>query len=258
MLDIGKQARMDRLLHPKTRRTVIIPLDHGIVGTTGGIEDPAATVRKIVDGGADAVLFNAGLAPALRLAYGARVGTIFNLTNYAFDRSTQTLLASVETALRLGADAVSVQVILGADNEIQMLQNTQQAFDGCTRWGIPLLVMMYGNEKWRKDRTPADCARVAARTGVELGADIVKIAYPGSAEALRPAVEACPVPLVIAGGARAESFRDVLQAVAGAVAVGAAGVAIGRNVWQADDPALATRELARIVHSDVSLQLTGA
>ncbi len=258
MLDIGKQARMNRLIHPETRRTVIIPLDHGIVGTTRGIEDPAATIQRIVDGGANAVLFNAGLAPALRLAYGTRAGTIFNLTNYAFDRSTQTLLASVETALRLGADAVSVQVILGADDEIRMLENAQRVFDGCIRWGIPLLAMMYGSEKWRKDRTAADCARVAARTGAELGADIVKIAYPGSPEALRPAVEACPVPLVIAGGARAESFRDVLQAVAGAIAVGAAGVAIGRNVWQADDPGQATRELCRIVHSAVTLQLTGA
>jgi fructose-bisphosphate aldolase/2-amino-3,7-dideoxy-D-threo-hept-6-ulosonate synthase len=258
MIDIGKQVRMNRLLNPQTQRTVIIPLDHGIVGTTAGIEDPAATVRTIVDGGANAVLFNAGLAPAVRLAYGTRAGAIFNLTNYAFDRSTQTLLASVETALRLGADAVSVQVILGADNEIQMLENAQQAFDGCVRWGLPLLVMMYGNERWKQGRTAADCARVAARTGVELGADIVKIAYPGSAEPLRPAVEACPVPLVIAGGARAESFKDVLTAVAAAISVGAAGVAIGRNVWQADDPAQATRELSRIVHGNVALQLTGS
>lgn len=249
MIDVGKQVRYNRIVRPDTGKTVIIPFDHGIIlGPIKGIEDPALTVRQAVAGGADAVLFNAGMAPHLYMEYTNRCGTVFNLANMITDETDHTLISTVEYALRQGADSVSVQILAGSPNEGHMLDNLRIVADACLRWGMPLLCMMYWGGGDVPEKTKAQRYLHTARAGAELGVDIVKTVYTGSHESFQALVESCPAPVVIAGGVKKGTLRETLEIVEDAMACGAIGVALGRNVWQNDDPVMVTKALVDIVH----------
>jgi DhnA family fructose-bisphosphate aldolase class Ia len=114
--------------------------------------------------------------------------------------------------------------------------------------------MMYPRGKRIKDEYAPDAVAHAARVGAELGADIVKTNYTGEQNDFARVVESCPVPLVIAGGPRVESEADLLGMVEGAIAAGARGVAIGRNVFQHENPELITRRICGVVHKGLSAQ----
>ena len=179
MIDVGKQVRFNRIVNPETGRTVIVPLDHGIIlGPVAGIEDPAETVRKVVAGGASAVIFNTGLAPSIFHAYMNRCGAICNLINSITAANELTLISSVESAIRCGADAVSVQVLVGSPHERHMLNNARIVAGECARWSMPLLAMMYPTEEALAEMG-TEVELLAARAGAELGADIVKVSYTG-------------------------------------------------------------------------------
>ena len=249
-IDVGKQIRLSRISNPETGRMVLLPLDHGVLmGPMTGIEDPAQTVDRLAAGGANAVIFNAGLAHCLYPQYVNRCGAIFNLTNIITVHNDLTLVASVEYALRQAADAVSVQVMVGSPHERHMIQNFQRVADECSRWGMPLLAMMYPTEALLAERG-SEAELLAARAGAELGADVVKTSYTGNPETFRQLVEGCPVPVVIAGGPKKSSEREVLEMVEEAMQCGAAGVALGRNVWQSHNPTEMTKALVDIVHGN--------
>ena len=247
MIDVGKQIRYNRIVSPETGRTVIVPLDHGIIlGPVPGIEDPSETVRKVVAGGANAVLFNTGLANSIYGAYMNRCGAICNLINSITAASDLTLISSVESAIRSGADAVSVQVLVGSPHERHMLNNARIVADECARWSMPLLAMMYATEEALAERG-TEVELLAARAGAELGADIVKVSYTGDRDSFKALVDACPRPVVIAGGPKQETVRGVLEMVEDAIDCGAAGVALGRNIWQNSDPVSMTAALVDII-----------
>ncbi|MCY4089812.1 MAG: 2-amino-3,7-dideoxy-D-threo-hept-6-ulosonate synthase [Caldilineaceae bacterium] len=247
MIDVGKQIRYNRIVSPETGKTVIVPLDHGIIlGPVAGIEDPAETVRKVVAGGASAVIFNTGLAPSIYSAYMNRCGAICNLINSITAASELTLISSVENAIRSGADAVSVQVLVGSPHERHMLNNARIVADQCARWSMPLLAMMYPTDE-ALAKMGTEVELLAARAGAELGADIVKVSYTGDQDSFQALVDACPRPVVIAGGPKKETIRAALEMVEDAIACGAAGVALGRNVWQNPDPVRMTAALVDII-----------
>ena len=186
-IDVGKKVRYDRIVNPGTGKTVIIPLDHGVIlGPMPGIEDPRETVRRVVAGGADAVIFNAGMARNLYPEYANRCGSVFNLSNIITGENDLTLIGSVEYALKQAADAISVQVMVGSPHERHMLDNFRQVAEECQRWSLPLLAMMYPTEELLKQRG-AEAELLAARAGAELGADIVKTSYTGDPPDLRKA-----------------------------------------------------------------------
>ena len=152
-IDVGKKVRYDRIVNPRTGKTVMIPLDHGVIlGPVSGIEDPRETVRQVVKGGADAVIFNAGMAGNLYPEYGNRCGSILNLSNIITGENDLTLIGSVEYALKQAADAVSVQVMVGSPHERRMLDNFRQVAAECQRWSLPLLAMMYPTEELLQQR----------------------------------------------------------------------------------------------------------
>jgi len=248
MIDVGKQVRLNRILNPATGNMVMIPMDHGVIlGPICGIVDPADTVDKVIEGGADAVAFNAGMAASLYTRYMNRCGTVFQLTNAITDEDDLTLIASVEYALRHGADAISIQVILGSKHERQMLDDARGVADACSRWGLPLLMMMYPTDKLLEQLGPEAVLR-AARAGAELGADIVKTSYPGDRDTFQRLVDACPVPVVVAGGPQKETVSEVLQMIEDAMSCGAIGIALGRNVWQSADPTRMVASIVELVH----------
>ena len=158
-------------------------------------------------------------------------------------------MTDVEDAIRVGADAVSIHVNVGADDEAEMLHDLGRVARTCDLWGMPLIAMMYPRGPKVQSEHDVEYVKLAARIGSELGADIVKTNYTGSPETFREVVQGCSVPVIIAGGPKMDTERDLLQMVYDAITVGGAGVAFGRNVFQAKNPTLLVRKLSTVVHT---------
>lgn len=255
---IGKLIRLERIMDRTTGRTVIVPMDHGItLGPIPGLTNMKETIDKVVGGGTNAILLHKGLVTAGHRRGGKDVGLIIHLsgsTSLSPDPNAKVLVCTVGEALRLGADAVSIHINLGAVTEGEMLKNFAQVAKECQNWGMPLLAMMYTRGK--KISSPFDVKFVkhAARVGAELGADVVKVNYTGSPETFREVVEGCPVPVVIAGGEKTETNQDLLGMVEGALKAGARGVSIGRNVFQHKDPVRMVKVISAMVHRNLSVK----
>jgi len=256
--EIGKRIRLERIINRKSGRTVIVPMDHGLtMGPIAGLEDMAAIINKIADGGANAVVLHKGIIRAGHRGYGKDIGLIIHLsgsTSVGPDPHSKVPIASLEEAIRLGADAVSVHVNIGAANEHDQLRSLGAISEACAGWGMPLFAMMYPRgPKVKSEHDPAMVAH-AARVGAELGADIIKTVYTGDINSFRKVVRGCPVPIVIAGGPKMATDRDVLQMASDAIKAGAIGVSIGRNIFQHRNPTGMTRALAKIVHEGASVE----
>ncbi len=251
---IGKQIRMERIINRNTGRMIVVPMDHGVtVGPIPGLVNLPDTIDKIARGGANAILMHKGLVARGHRHSGEDIGLIVHLsasTVLAPDANAKTLVCSIEEAIKLGADGVSIHVNIGANTESQMLNEMGLVSEECMRWGMPLLAMMYTRGEKIKDEYDVSVVKHAARVGAELGADIVKVNYTGSPETFRDVVEGCPVPVVIAGGGKMDSDEDILNMVRGSVEVGGAGVSIGRNVFQHSDPEDIVRKISQIVHGE--------
>ena len=118
---------------------------------------------------------------------------------------------------------------------------------------MPLLAMMYPRGAKVKDQYDVEVVAHAARVGAELGADMIKTNYTGSPDTFKTVVEGCPVPVIIAGGPKVETDEELLTMVSDAISVGGKGVAIGRNVFQHDNPTKIVRAIASIVHEKASV-----
>jgi predicted phospho-2-dehydro-3-deoxyheptonate aldolase len=254
---IGKKIRIERMIDRNSRKTVIIPMDHGVtVGPIEGLADMRTTISKVVAGGANAILMHKGIVQAGHRGTGEDVGLIVHLsagTAMSPDPNAKELICTVEEAIKLGADAVSVHINLGAETDKEMLRQLGQVSERCFEWQMPLVAMMYARGPKIKDEYNVDNVKQAARVGAELGADIVKVVYTGSVKSFAGVVEGCPVPVVIAGGAKMDSDEDIFRMVEGALEAGAAGVSIGRNAFQHKDPTRMVQALSTMVHEGATV-----
>jgi len=139
-------------------------------------------------------------------------------------------------------------------NESEMLHDLGMVAVKCMQWGMPLLAMMYTRGVKFKSETSVEGVRHAARIAAEVGADIVKVSYTGSADTFAKVVEGCPIPILIAGGEKSNNDRQVLEAVQGALQAGGAGVSIGRNAFQHKKPANFVRAICAMVHQKVTVK----
>ncbi len=254
---LGKSIRMERIIDRNSRRTVIVPMDHGLtLGPIKGIEDMKDMVDAMAQGGARAVLGHLGLPLHGHRRAGQDVGLILHLsgsTVWAPDPNAKVLVNTVENALKMGADAVSVHINIGAENESEMLRDLGAVSVACLEWGIPLLAMMYTRGKKILDEAAPEAVKHAARIAAELGADIVKVTYTGKTESFKDVVDGCPVPVVIAGGEKAENEKEVFQNIKGCLDAGGAGVCIGRNAFGHDRPASMVRAICAMVNDNISV-----
>ncbi|MFX1502573.1 MAG: 2-amino-3,7-dideoxy-D-threo-hept-6-ulosonate synthase [Promethearchaeota archaeon] len=253
MVDIGKKIRIERIIDRKSKNTIIIPMDHGLtMGTIKGLENIAEMVDKVALGGANAVLEHSGMVGAGHRQSGKDIGLIIHLsgaTELAPDPNRKVLVCSVERALKMGADAVSIHINIGADDEPEMLQDASKVVEASREWGIPLLAMMYPRGRKIKDENDPEVVNIAVRAGAELGADIVKTNYPGDIDAFKEIVKGVShIPVVIAGGPKMDTIPDLLQMVYDSIQAGGAGVAFGRNVFQSEDPTKIVSAISKIVH----------
>ena len=236
-------------------RALIVAFDHGMIdGPAQGMEQPGPTLRRIVDGGADAMLTTYGTARRFAQEI-ASLGLILRLDGGGTvlgDMGQGAQFYTVQDALRLGADAVALSAFPGGDEEKDSLHRLAQVIGEAHAWGLPVMgEMVPGGFDSAPELRTAESIAIAARVGAELGADWVKIPY---APGFEHVTETCYVPVVILGGARKGSERTMLETIRTALDAGACGVAIGRNIFQADDPQAMTAAVAAMLHRDASVE----
>ena len=243
----GRDVRLSRIL--RDGKMVCIPMDHGISnGPIKGLEDVHSMIYQCAPAGLTCILVNKGIIRTLPRPID--IGLIAHLsgsTTLGPAPNRKMLMGNVEEALRLGADAVSLHINIGAKEEPEMLQKLGMVGDKCDEWSVPLVAMMYPRGENIKNPHDPEIVAHAARIGAEAGADIVKAVYTGDVDSFKKVVKSCPVPIVIAGGPKGNTDRDILEMCAGAMSAGAKGVTFGRNIFQHKNPPAMVRALNKII-----------
>lgn len=254
---LGKKVRLERIINRENGRTIIVPMDHGVtLGAVEGLIDMREAVNDMAMGGADAVLMHKGLVRCSHRNAGKDVGLIVHL-------SASTALLALRQHQNPGGHrgrrhqarrgCVSVHINLGDPNERLMLTDLGRVAEACDNWHMPLLAMVYARGPQVKNSYDPEVVAHCARVGVELGADIVKVPYTGDIESFSDVVSACCVPVVIAGGERMESTRQILEMVHDSLKAGGAGISVGRNVFQHPNRVNLVKALRSIVHEDADV-----
>ncbi|MFD8705582.1 2-amino-3,7-dideoxy-D-threo-hept-6-ulosonate synthase [Kitasatospora sp. NPDC059648] len=245
----GKSMRLARLSGHGDGRFLLVPLDHSVsdgpIATASGFEK---LVHDIVAGGADGVVVHRGRARALDPELLSGCSLLVHLsasTAHGPDVDAKVLVGGVEDAIRLGADAVSVHVNIGADTESDQLADLGAVATACDRWGMPLLAMIYPRGPRVTDPHDPVLLSHVVNIAADLGVDIVKTVFAAPAERMAEVVENSPLPIIVAGGTGATSLADFARA---ALSAGCRGLAVGRRVFGSPDPRATVQELAEIIH----------
>ena len=251
----GKNLRLSRLFQSGNNKICIVPLDHGTTyGPIPGIREYLNMVDQVIKNDADAVIVHKGLLKQIslhkNLAKGRYMMHLSVSTAFGPDPSEKTLASSVEEALMLGADAVSVHVNLRCPAELKMIQDFGRVSGVAEQWGMPLLAMVY----MANNAKDIEAYSHAVRLAEELGADMVKIGFNQAAESLEKVLKGVNIPVLIAGGPKEGKSEDLLRLIDSYLKVGASGIAVGRNVFQHPNPGLFTNLISRLVHGVISLE----
>lgn len=247
----ARGLRLRRLFRHGDGRLVVVPLDHSVTDgpLRGGHLD--TLLGELAGTGIDAVVLHKGSLRHVDHGWFGDMSLIVHMsvsTRHAPDPDAKYLVANVEEALRMGADAVSVHVNLGSTQEARQIADMAAVAGECERWNVPLLAMVYARGPQITDPCAPELLAHAATLAADLGADVVKLNYAGSPELMEGVVRSCPIPVIVAGGPRAADPETVLSYVSDALRGGAAGVAMGRNIFQADQPGWMASTVARLVH----------
>ncbi|PSQ39534.1 fructose-bisphosphate aldolase [Halobacteriales archaeon SW_5_70_135] len=254
-MSLGVRTRLRRI--GADDRYVVIPMDHGVtLGAVDGLVDLEATTASVVEGGADAVLTQKGVADRAQAgieravaAGAADAGYVAHLNGSTVlgpDANDKRRTGTVEEAVRLGADAVSYHINVGSEHEREQIEDLSRVTEAADRLGVPVLAMAYA----RGPGVTADDPEVlghAVRLAEEVGADLVKTAYSGSRESFERVTESTELPVLIAGGEPGGDL-ETLTTVADAMAAGAAGASVGRAVFQHDRPGAMAAAVSDVVH----------
>ena len=236
-------------------KMLCIPMDHGISnGPITGIEDPHAVISSCDRVGLTSIIINKGIIRTLKTP--PHVGVLVHFsasTSISVYPNRKMITGTVQEAMRLGADGVSLHINVGGKEEPEMLEQLGAVATQCHRWGMPLLAMMYPRGENISDPHDADTVAHVARIGAECGADIVKTLYTGDPDSFKRVINGTPVPVVIAGGPKAKTDMDILQMTHDAMSVGAVGVTYGRNIFGHSEPPKMVQALADIIFDAVSV-----
>ncbi len=251
------------MLFPKQNdNALIVAMDHARThGVIEGLEDPGAVIDMAVEAGADGIFTTFGVVKRYRDKLIGRIPTFLRLDGgpslYTEDWLAYTewhLLHTVEDALTLGVDGVTLNLFLGGPVEAKTYQLISRAAVECTKIKMPLMVEAV---TCRSERIPeplaADAIASACRLAFEHGADIVKTYYTGSPESFKYVIDNCPAPVLIAGGAKMDTTEAALQIVQDSIAAGSSGVVFGRNIWQSDNMPGMIAALQHIIHKGGSV-----
>jgi DhnA family fructose-bisphosphate aldolase class Ia len=253
MTTLGKAVHLARLQNPASGRILTIALDHAAsYGVLAGLENIQEIVDRVAAGEPDAIMLMKGPAGRCFYPYAGRIALILKSSSISpYHPEHDVWVAAVEDAVRLGADAIAMATTVGSREQPALLANLAALVRQAEPAGLPVIVHAYPNgelvppDQWYT----MERVRYAARMAIEVGVDIVKTFYTGSAGSFARVVEAAaPALVVAAGGARLNTDAEVLRMAYEVVQAGAAGITFGRNVWQSGDPARMVRALGQIVH----------
>jgi len=249
-MDWGMENRLHQLI--PGGRCFFLPIDHGYFqGPTHCLEKPGQTIKPLLEY-CDALFLTRGVLRAcvdagntkpiiLRVSGGtSMVGK---------DLANELITTSIEEIIRLNACAVGISVFVGSEYEHQTLANLAKLVNECENFGIPVMaVTAVGKEMEKRD---ARYLSLACRVVAELGARIVKTYW---CENFERVVNGCPVPVVIAGGPKCESEKEVFEFVHDGIEKGAIGINLGRNVWQGSHPVAIAAALRAIIHQNANVK----
>jgi DhnA family fructose-bisphosphate aldolase class Ia len=244
MSNIGKSVRLKGIFR-EDGRTLIVALDHGLgVPLVQGLEQPLDIIRKVIKGGADAILTTFGTVRRLYRELPGGIGLILSIPP---DPN------SIRVATNLGVHAVK-NTFFGSLRDDKLGLIHELALE-CEDYGMPLLAEIVPTDpKTGKLLYECDQIKAAASIAAEFGADFVKLSYTGSTRTFSEVVKMCPIPIVILGGEKMDEDKAVLENVKGAIDAGAAGVAFGRNIFQHRNPTAMTHAIATIIHGNAGVE----
>jgi len=247
-MDWGMSNRLARIMG-RDGRAVMLAVDHGyFMGPTSGLEDPRGTIAPLLPF-ADSIMLTRGVLrtsvdPA---AAGAVVLRVSGGSSILRELSNEDITVAMEDALRLDASAVALSIFVGAEFEKQTLVSLARLVDEGQRYGMPVLAVTAVGKDMARD---ARYLGLACRIAAEMGAHLVKTYY---CEDFESVVRACPIPVIVAGGKKTPE-RDALKLAFDAVAGGAVGVDMGRNIFQSQAPVDMIRAVRAVVHDRASVE----
>jgi putative autoinducer-2 (AI-2) aldolase len=247
-LDWGMKNRLSSIFDPRTNRTVMLAIDHGyFLGPTSGLERIDLTIVPLLPW-ADTLMCTRGiLRSTIPPSY--TKGIVLRASggpSILKELSNERIAVDIEDAVRLNVAAVAVQVFIGGEYETQSVHNMTRLVDMGNRYGIPVLGVTAVGKNMSRD---AKYMRLASRICAELGASYVKTYY--VSDGFETVTASCPVPIVIAGGTKMPEI-DALKMAYDAVKKGAAGVDMGRNIFQADAPEAMIQAVRYVVHENAT------
>ncbi len=249
-MDWGMKNRMSKIIRPDTGRCLMLAIDHGyFLGPTERLEVPRRTVAPLLPY-ADSLMLTRGVLrtsvpPESNVPIVLRVSGATSIIGE--DLSKETIVTSIEEAIKLNASCLALSIFVGSKYEHQTLANLAKLVDEGEKYGIPVLAVTAVGKDMARD---ARYLGLACRVAAELGAHVVKTYYCDNFEEV---VEGCPVPLIIAGGKKLPE-ADALKLAHDAVHHGASGVDMGRNIWQSDWPVAMIKAVRAIVHKDADVK----
>ena len=251
-MDWGMKNRLSKLIRPDTQKGVWLAVDHGyFLGPVSKLEEPGKTIKPLIPY-TDALMLTRGI---LRNCVDAGIDTpvILRVSGgnsiVGSDLSNEGIQTCMEEAIRLNAQAVAISIYIGTEHEHQTLMALGRLVDEGERCGMPVLaVTAVGKELEKRD---SRYLSLSCRIASELGARLIKTYY---CEDFAKVVKSCPVPVVIAGGPKLETPLDALNLAHDAVKEGAAGVDMGRNIWQSPDAVGMLKAIRKIVHEGASVK----
>jgi len=263
-------AISDGLLNTESGNAVFVAMDHGIGGVKPGFENPKTTLDRVLNADPDGVLIGRNFARKFQDALEAKenlktvVGADFIIDSVLpggapQDIEIQDQVFDVEDVMSVHADGIKALLIFGREDP-SVLENNYKYVARLSKrtaqYGIPLVVepVLWGKMIDKEDKLNAKLLANACRIAFELGADVIKAAYPGDQEAFAKMVENSPVPILILGGPPISSEEEVLRMIKEAMEVGARGVFFGRNVWTHHSPDKMVEAMKRIVHEHATVE----
>jgi class I fructose-bisphosphate aldolase len=258
-MNTGKLVRINRIFSHPSGRLCSVAVDHFIGydgGLPSGLRHIVPTLAAIVAGKPDAVTMHKGIALTAWQPHAGKVPLILQSSTIRIDDSAIAQIASVEEAIRLGADAIAVAAFVRGPTEAAYLRTVADYVREAARFDLPVICHIYPRDisgVWKNSYDPEDIAW-AVRCAVETGADVVKTPYCGDVAAYSQIVADCPVPLVAAGGPKAGSLEAALEMFADVVKSGACGATIGRNIWGFENITGAVRAFKAVIHDGKPVQ----
>ena len=233
-----------------------VMIDHPIAhGVLFGIEDIEERLKKIVEGGPDVVTMHKGIAEkCFSKVIDSGIPFLLKCTSFSpYQKNYDVMVSDVEEAIQLGADGVSVGVILGGDRQPEMLHNLGLISKQARIYGMPLVAHIYSRGEFIKNELTVKNVSYAVRVAAELGVDIAKTHYTGSKETFKQVIASTPIKVVIAGGKVGNEVRDLFQMTKDAIDIGVFGIAYGRAVWQYQNPTKMIKALKLIIHENAGV-----